>query len=190
MSGLVNMSRIAKVPVIIPPGVTVLNDRGLLTVNGAKGSLKVSIQEGCKVEISEGFVKVTLNKDGEGKMAGLVRALIANSVKGVSDGWVKVVELNGTGYRAATTGSELNLALGFSHPVVVKAPPEISFEVKENKISVKGIDKALVGETAAKIRALRPADPYKAKGFKYETEIIIKKAGKAAKAGGAPGAAK
>lgn len=184
------MSRIAKIPVIVPAGVTVLSDKGVLTINGARGSLKVSIPEGCGVDIKEDVVKISLKNDGEGNMAGLIRALVANCVKGVSDGWVKVVELSGTGYRAATTGTELNLALGFSHPVVVKAPAEITFEVKENKISVKGIDKALVGEVAAKIRALKPADPYKAKGFKYENEIIIKKAGKAAKAGGAPGAAK
>jgi large subunit ribosomal protein L6 len=185
-----NMSRIAKIPVSIPTGVAVSFDQGLLTINGPRGTLTVTVPEGCLVEITDGVVNVSMKNDGQKNLAGLVRALTANCVKGVSEGWSKIVELSGTGYRAAATESELNLALGFSHPVIIKAPPGIVFEVKENKISVKGADKALVGEVAAKIRALKPADPYKAKGLKYENEIIIKKAGKAAKAGGAPGAAK
>jgi len=116
-------------------------------------------------------------------MRGLIRSLINNMVIGVTKGWTRVLELSGTGYRANTTGTVLNLALGFSHPVVVNAPAGIKFTVVENKITVSGADKTMVGQVAAQIRNLKPADPYKAKGFKYYDEVIIKKAGKAAKAG-------
>jgi large subunit ribosomal protein L6 len=105
-------------------------------------------------------------------------------VIGVTEGWTKILELSGTGFRATTTGEELVLALGFSHPVKIPAPSGIRFEVKENKIKVAGSDKSLVGQVTAEIRSWKPADPYKAKGLKYENEIIIKKAGKAAKVGG------
>ena len=105
-------------------------------------------------------------------------------VIGVTAGWTKTLELSGTGFRSSVAGTNLNLALGFSHPVVIKAPDGITFEINENKIIVKGIDKTLVGEMAAQIRKLKPADPYKAKGFKYEGETVRRKPGKAAKAVG------
>ena len=149
-------------------------------VTGPKGSLEWMMPGGVEAKNEEGEIVVSAKLSN---LHGLSRSLIANMVKGVSDGWSKTLELSGTGYRASTNGTELNLSLGFSHPVVVRAPEGMSFEVVENKIKVLGIDKAKVGEMAAKIRLLRPADPYKAKGLKYEGEVIRRKAGKAAKAG-------
>lgn len=172
-----NMSRIAKLPVQIPDSVTVAVASGIVTVSGPKGKLEMNLP--VEVNISDKMVKVS----GESNLAGMSRTMIANMVRGVTDGWTKSLELSGTGYRAATTGKQLNLALGFSHPVIMDAPEGISFEVKENKITVLGANRGLVGLVAAKIRKMRPADPYKAKGFKYEGEVIVKKAGKAAKAG-------
>lgn len=177
------MSRIGKLPISIPTGVNVKIVGQELEVTGPKGGLKMNLHTKAKVEIENSEVQVTVVDENSKNIHGLTRSLVANMIQGVSEGWRKVLELNGTGYRASTNGSELQLALGFSHPVQVKAPEGIAFEVKENKISVLGIDKGLVGEVAAKIRSLKPADPYKLKGFKYENEIIIKKAGKAAKVG-------
>jgi len=174
------MSRIGKLPITIPTGVTVTVNSNRVTTAGPKGSLELLVPGGVTVQIKDNQVVV------ESKLSnlhGLIRSLLANNVKGVSEGWTKSLELSGTGYRAATTGTELNLALGFSHPVIIKAPAGISFQVVENKITVLGVDKTLVGEVAANIRHQRPADPYKAKGLKYEGEVIRRKAGKAAKAG-------
>lgn len=159
---------------------------GSLEVKGPKGTLYFKYPEQVEVVSENGVVKVT-EKEGFGSLAGLTRSLIANMAKGVTEGWSKVLELNGTGYRATTDGKELNLALGFSHPVKIEKQDGIAFEVKENKITIRGADKELVGRTAANIRKLKPADPYKHKGFKYEGEVLIKKAGKAAKAGGTTG---
>lgn len=174
------MSRIGKLPIIVPQVVTVDIRDGLVVVTGPKGELTTKIPTGVLVTREED--KIIVNSEMS-NLHGLIRTLINNCVLGVTDGWTKVLELNGTGYRANTTGAELNLALGFSHPVVVKAPAGIIFTVVENKITILGADKVVVGEVAAKIRKLRPADVYKAKGFKYEGEIIRRKAGKAAKAG-------
>jgi large subunit ribosomal protein L6 len=151
------------------------------------GELKVNVPEGVRVEVQDKTVKVGVESPEKGNLHGLTRTLINNAVVGVTQGFRKTLELSGTGYRANTNGSDLNLALGLSHPVVIKSPAGISFEVSEGKVSVLGADKALVGEVAAKIRATRPADPYKLKGFKYEGEKIVKKAGKAVKAGAAGG---
>ncbi|HBC72318.1 MAG: 50S ribosomal protein L6 [Candidatus Amesbacteria bacterium GW2011_GWB1_47_19] len=180
------MSRIGKQLITIPPGVTVVLEGGKAKADGPKGKLEMTIPPGVKIKSEVGIITV-LADENMSNMHGLARSLLFNMVKGVSEGWSKVVELSGTGYRAAVWGSDLQLALGFSHPVVVKAPQGVSFEVKDNKISVRGISKEMVGEIAAKIRNLRPADPYKAKGFKYEGEIIVRKAGKAAKTGAAGG---
>ena len=149
-------------------------------VTGPKGSLEWIMPGGVEAKNEDGKIVVSAKLSN---LHGLSRSLIANMVKGVGDGWSKTLELSGTGYRASTNGAELNLSLGFSHPVVVKAPEGMTFEVTENKIRILGIDKVKVGEVAAKIRLLRPADPYKAKGLKYEDEVIRRKAGKAAKAG-------
>ncbi|MEK7091156.1 MAG: 50S ribosomal protein L6 [Patescibacteria group bacterium] len=180
------MSRIGKLPIPIPGTVTVAINGSKVGVTGPKGSLEWIMPGGVEAKNEEGKIVVTAKQSN---LHGLSRSLIANMVKGVSEGWSKTLELSGTGYRASTNGVELNLSLGFSHPVVVKAPEGMSFEVVENKIKVLGIDKVKVGEVASKIRSWRPADPYKAKGLKYEGEVIRRKAGKAAKAGATGSAA-
>jgi large subunit ribosomal protein L6 len=176
------MSRIGKLLIKVPAGVTVSQVGNMVHVTGPKGTLELAIHEKASVKIDGQTVSVKVEDENFGNIHGLVRSLLANMVKGVTEGWSRTLELNGTGFRASTTGPELALALGFSHPVNIKAPPGINFEVKENKIFIRGADKAMVGEIAAKIRHLKPADPYKLKGFKYEGEIIIKKVGKAVKA--------
>lgn len=173
------MSRIGKLPVNMDTAkVTVTGDR--VQVSGSLGELFLDIPKGVEVKV-EG-TQVLIDSEAS-NMRGLIRSLINNMIIGVTKGWTRVLELSGTGYRANTTGSVLNLALGFSHPVVINAPAGIKFTVVENKITVSGADKTMVGQVAAQIRSLKPADPYKAKGFKYDNEVIIKKAGKAAKAG-------
>ncbi len=176
------MSKIGKLPIRLPEEVTIKTGGGWAEVVGPKGSIKTKLHEKALIKITPGEAVVEMTEENLPNIHGTTRALLSNMVKGVTEGWTKTVELSGTGYRAGTTGSELQLALGFSHPVVIKAPPGINFEVKENRITVSGMDKIIVGEVAAKIRGLKPADPYKAKGFKYEGEIIIRKVGKAAKA--------
>ena len=174
------MSRIGKLPVEFnsETSIKVTSDR--VVVTGKNGELSLDIPKGVEVKIEENQVLVDSEQSN---MRGLIRSLINNMVIGVTKGWTRVLELSGTGYRANTTGTVLNLALGFSHPVVVNAPAGVKFTVVENKITVSGADKTMVGQIAAQIRALKPADPYKAKGFKYDDEVIIKKPGKAAKAG-------
>jgi large subunit ribosomal protein L6 len=176
-------SRIAKKIISVTSGVNVNSAGNLVDVKGPKGSLSFQFPDHVEIKMEEGTIRV-VEEEGFGNRAGLTRSLIANMIKGVTDGWSKTLELNGTGYRATTDGQELNLALGFSHPVKIEKQEGIAFEVKENKITIRGADKELVGRTAANIRKLKPADPYKHKGFKYEGEVLIKKAGKAAKAGG------
>jgi len=171
------MSKIAKKPIEIPVSVTVTVTGNKITVKGPKGQLEATLPAQVKVKDNQVIT------EGESQMAGMSRTMIYNMVKGVTEGWSKTLELNGTGFRAQVTGGQLQLALGFSHSVNVDAPEGITFEVKENKITVTGADRALIGEVAAKLRGLRPADVYKHKGFKYEGEKLIKKAGKAAKAG-------
>lgn len=173
------MSRIGKLPVNMDTAkVTVTGDR--VQVSGSLGELLLDIPKGVEVKV-EG-TQILIDSEAS-NMRGLVRSLINNMIIGVTKGWTRVLELSGTGYRANTTGNVLNLALGFSHPVVINAPAGIKFTVVENKITVSGADKTMVGQVAAQIRGLKPADPYKAKGFKYDNEVIIKKPGKAAKAG-------
>jgi large subunit ribosomal protein L6 len=176
------MSRIGKLPIEIPSTVTVTVTGNIVTAVGPKGQLNLVLPAKVTVRMEDSKLLVESQLSN---LHGLVRSLLSNNIKGVSDGWTKTLELSGTGYRAATTGSELNMALGFSHPVIIKAPTGITFAINENKITVLGSDKTMVGEVAARIRRLRPADPYKAKGLKYEGEVIQRKAGKAAKAGGA-----
>lgn len=175
------MSRIGRLPITIPESVTLTVTGKTVVVKGSKGELSLTLPDQVKLTVDGAKAEVVSNASN---LQGLFRTLIANNVKGVSEGWSKSLEISGTGYRAATSGPELNLSLGFSHPVVIKAPQGISFQVVENKITVLGPDKVVVGEIAAKIRKLRPADVYKAKGLKYEGEVIRRKAGKAAKAGG------
>lgn len=174
------MSRIGKKPINIQDSVTVTVTGDRIQVAGPRGELGLDIPKGVEVKLENNQIVVSAKLSN---MWGLVRSLLNNMVLGVTTGWTRTLELSGTGYRANTTGTELNLALGFSHPIVVKAPEGIKFEVAENKIKVLGIDKGLVGQVASQIRGFRPADPYKAKGFKYEGDVIVKKPGKSAKAG-------
>ncbi len=182
------MSKIGKMPVVIKEGITVTLTDGEVFVQGPKGTLSYSIPRGIVVVVKDG--KVIVSQKEEGKeltkaLFGLTRALIANMVKGVSEGFQKKLELVGVGYRAQVLGSDLSISVGFSHPVKMKAPDGIQFAVLENAIIVSGIDKTIVGNIAAKIRAIRPPEPYKGKGIKYSGEKIRRKAGKAAKAVGA-----
>ncbi|MCL5435330.1 MAG: 50S ribosomal protein L6 [Patescibacteria group bacterium] len=181
------MSKIAKIPVTIKEGVTAVISNGTITVTGQKGSLSFAIPAGIEVKEEEGNLVISQkekNKEETKALFGLVRSLVFNMVEGVSTGFNKNLELSGVGYRAQALGDTLTLSLGFSHPVIVKGEQGITFSVAENVITVSGIDKALVGNTAAKIRALRPPEPYKGKGIKYQGERIRRKVGKAAKAVG------
>jgi large subunit ribosomal protein L6 len=178
------MSRIGKLPVPVPDGVEVTLDGLDVTVKGPKGELARTMPEGVTIaRDDEGAVTVT--PQGETRMHrsrhGLVRSLIANMVEGVSNGYSKTLELVGVGYRAQPSGSDLELQVGYSHPVVIAAPEGIAFEVPvPTRIVVSGIDKVLVGQVAANIRKVRPPEPYKGKGIKYEGEHIRRKAGKTA----------
>lgn len=177
------MSRIGKLPVVIPDNVEVTLDGLHVTVKGPKGELSGQMPEGVAITVDDG--QVVVNRDGDSRTErsrhGLVRALIANMVEGVTDGYAKALELVGVGYRAAAVGKDLELQVGYSHPVRIEAPEGISFDVPQpTRVVVSGIDKALVGQVAADIRKVRPPEPYKGKGIKYEGEHIRRKAGKAA----------
>jgi len=184
------MSRIAKKPIIIPEGVTVKNDNGIFSVSGTGGNLDLQLTREIDVNIADNIIKVNAkyNSRKSRSISGLTRTLIQNMVSGVTEGYVKTLEMKGVGYRAEVQENTLVLQLGFSHPVNFAIPDGISIEVKKNTISIAGIDKQLVGETAARIRRLKPPEPYKGKGIKYTDEIIRRKVGKAAKA--AEGASK
>jgi large subunit ribosomal protein L6 len=175
------MSRIGKKPIEIPAGVKVaLNGRNI-KVEGPKGRLErvMHDQVDIKIEADQIVVAPSNPQDG-GSLQGLSRTLIANMVEGVTKGFSKGLEINGVGYRAELKGTTLNLALGYSHPVEYPLPAGVSAEVdKQTKITLSGIDKELVGATAAKIRSFRPPEPYKGKGIKYADERILRKAGKA-----------
>lgn len=177
------MSKIGKQPVVIPQGVTVNVIDSQVEVKGTKGNLTFQFHPQVAVSIDADKVKV--ERLSESKFAkslhGLTRSLIANMIKGVTDGHQKTLELVGVGYRATKQGENLVLNVGYSHPVVLNQVPGIQIETKENKIIVSGIDKAQVGEFAAKIRRVRPPEPYKGKGIKYIDEVIRRKAGKTVK---------
>jgi len=178
------MSRIGKLPVTIPAGVKVSLSGNDITVKGAKGSLTQTLPGRVSVAIEAEQVVVTRPTDSKQDCAlhGLSRALINNMVVGVSEGFTRELEINGVGYRAEVSGSKLTLSLGFSHPVVYEVPQGIEAQVeKQTKIILKGIDKQLIGSTAAKIRSFRKPEPYKGKGVKYAEERILRKAGKTGK---------
>jgi len=180
------MSKIGKKPISIVPGVTVTIANGQVTIAGPKATMAFPMQVGIAVEVIDGNIVVS-QKNTEGNAAaafGLTRSILANMVQGVTSGFEKKLELSGVGYRAAGAGSDLTLSVGFSHPVKIKAPEGITFAVSENIITVAGADKMLVGDVAAKIRSVRPPEPYKGKGIKYVGERIRRKVGKAAKAVG------
>jgi large subunit ribosomal protein L6 len=178
------MSRIGRLPIPVPSGVDIAIDGQAVSVKGPKGSLSLTVAEPIAVERQDGVLNVTRPND-EGKVRalhGLSRTLIANMVTGVTTGYSKTLEIVGVGYRVAAKGKDLEFSLGFSHPVVVTPPEGIAFRVEApTRFVVEGIDKQLVGETAARIRKLRKPDPYKAKGVRYQGEVIRRKVGKAGK---------
>jgi large subunit ribosomal protein L6 len=183
------MSRIGRKPLPIAKGVTLTQKAGGVTVKGPKGELSKPIPEGITIK-TEGDKIVVLRADDERTSRakhGLMRAHLANMVKGVSDGWVRELEINGVGYRAEVAGDTLTMALGYSHPVVFKLPKGISGKVDKNRIALSGADRDLLGQTAAKVRELRPPEPYKGKGVKYVEEVIKRKVGKAGATGGGGG---
>ncbi len=179
------MSKIAKKPIQIKEGINVALDKDIIKVSGPKGEKTYKIPQGIKVIVeSEGIFVSAKNKNNRTLKAlcGLTWANIKNMVNGASKDFQKKLELVGVGYRAQAAGNSITLSVGFSHPVVIKAPEGIVFTVEENVITVSGSDKTIVGDMAAKIRGIRPPEPYKGKGIKYQGERIRRKAGKAAKA--------
>jgi len=182
------MSRIGKAPITVPSGVTVtVGNDNVVTVKGPKGELKQPIDRDIKVEVKDGTINVTRPTDQIRHRAlhGLSRALVANLVKGVTDGYTKKLELIGVGFKAANTGNVLDLALGYSHNIIFEVPKEIKVATEQLKgqnptITLEGNDRQLLGAVAAKIRSLRKPEPYKGKGVRYQGEVVRKKAGKAA----------
>ena len=178
------MSRIGKKPIVLPAGVQVELKDGLVSVKGQKGALQRPFLEGLEMDMTDGTVTVRRMSDDKRSRSyhGLMRTLVANMVEGVSKGFEKKLEIVGIGYRSELKGSDLALFLGYSHPINFPLPAGISAEVeKQTLLTIKGIDKELVGQTAAKIRDLRKPDPYKGKGVKYAGEVLRKKAGKTGK---------
>ena len=175
------MSRIGKMPITVPNNVTVEVGFGLVSVKGPRGELNRPLPPQISVTRENGTLHVERSSDepSQRAMHGLTRSLIANMVAGVTTGFSRRLEVNGVGYRAAVTGGNLVLQVGFSHPVLVPAPQGITFAVQGNAITVSGADKQLVGEMAAQVRRVRPPEPYKGKGIKYAEEVIRRKAGKA-----------
>jgi large subunit ribosomal protein L6 len=180
------MSRLGKLPIILAPSTQVTQTGDLLNFKGPKGqlSLKLPANMGMKIENNELFItphdKAVKNSSA---VWGLTWSLVKNAVQGVTIGFVKKLEINGVGYRAAVSGSQLNMSLGFSHPIEFKLPAGITASVAANVITLEGIDNCLLGEVAAKIRKIRKPEPYKGKGIKYSDEIIRRKAGKSATKG-------
>ena len=178
------MSRIGKQPIPVPSGVEVKIDGSTVTVKGPKGELSQTFTDVLTIEMADGAIVVTRPDDSRTarSLHGLTRTLVANMVTGVSAGFSKNLEIVGVGYRAAMKGKDLELQLGYSHPVLVAAEPGISFEVPQpTRITVSGIDKQQVGQVAADIRKWRKPEPYKGKGIRYEGEYVRRKLGKAAK---------
>jgi large subunit ribosomal protein L6 len=178
------MSRIGRLPIPVPSGVDVSIEGQAVSVKGPKGTLSLTVAEPISVAREDGELKVTRPND-EGSVRalhGLSRTLVANMVTGVTTGFSKTLEIVGVGYRVTAKGKDLEFALGFSHPVVITPPEGITFRVEApTRFVVEGIDKQLVGETAARIRKLRKPDPYKGKGVRYQGEVIRRKVGKAGK---------
>lgn len=177
------MSRVGKLPIAIPSGVTITIDPNEITVAGGKGTLKQFTMPGITVK-QEGEEIIVTRANDEPKIRakhGLMRALLNNMVTGVSQGFSKKLEINGVGFRVAQTGTDLKLNLGFSHDVIYKVPAGITTAIEQNTITVSGIDRQQVGQVAAEIRSLKKPEPYKGKGIKYEGERIIRKSGKSGK---------
>jgi len=183
------MSRIGKKPVVLPKGVSVSQKEGRLGVKGPKGELGRLIPRGVSVKVEGDKVQVVRADESREARAkhGLMRAHLANMVKGVTDGWTRELEINGVGYRAEVGGDAVTMQLGYSHPVVFKLPKGIGAKVDKNRVILQGADRDVLGETAAKMRALRPPEPYKGKGVKYVEEVIRRKVGKAGATGASGG---
>jgi len=177
------MSRIGKLPISIPTGVTITVDNGAITVTGPKGTLEQFALPHVEITIEDSLLTVTRKSDEKIARAqhGLMRALINNMVTGVTKGFEKKLEVNGVGFRIAGGGQKIEMQLGFSHPVIYESVEGIDLKVEKNLITVSGINKQQVGQVAAEIRALKKPEPYKGKGIKYVDEQIIRKAGKAGK---------
>jgi large subunit ribosomal protein L6 len=175
------MSRVGRSPVAIPSGVSVGHAEGAVAVKGPKGALSVQIPDGITVEIESEQVRLRRRDEKKKTRAlhGLARALVANMVTGVTEGFSKELEIQGVGYRADVSGNTLKLAVGFSHPVDVAIPEGLSVSLQDGKICIEGIDRQLVGEFAANVRSLRPPEPYKGKGIRYVGERVRRKVGKA-----------
>jgi large subunit ribosomal protein L6 len=176
------VSRIGKLPVTIPAGVKVAVDANAVRLEGPKGKLQAAVPAGVTIKVEGNVLRVERKAEDRKvrSLHGLTRKLIANMTQGVSQGFTRVLDINGVGYRAEVKGQELHIALGFSHPVVFKLPQGVSAAVERQVvITLSGADRQVLGETAAKIRSLRPPEPYKGKGIKYREEVIRRKAGKA-----------
>jgi large subunit ribosomal protein L6 len=177
------MSRIGRQPIQVPDGVTVSLGAGRVTVNGPRGELNQQVSERMEIAEEDGAltVKRATDRGDDRALHGLTRSLIANMVEGVTDGFSKQLEIQGVGYRARLQGKALELSVGYSHPVSIPAPDGIEFEVPQpTQVIVRGIDKQLVGEIAARIRRVRPPEPYKGKGIRYAGEHVRRKVGKRA----------
>ena len=186
------MSRIGNQPVKLPQGVTMKRTPGAVVVTGPKGELSLHVPSG--ISVSQKGEDLVVSRSGDHRFVrgahGALRAHLENAVVGVTRGWTKTLEMHGVGFRASVAGSDLELSVGFSHPVTVKPPPGITLAAGEGKIIVSGIDRQMVGAIAATIREIKPPEPYKGKGIRYTGERIRKKAGKAKAVGTAPGATK
>ena len=178
------MSKIGKKPMAIPKDVQIKMDNGLVSVKGPKGELKRFIPGDMDLNIEGEVLKITPKNIEDSATWGLASALIKNMIKGVTEGFETVLEFQGVGYKAVVKGNDLELGLGFSHPITVKAPEGITFKAEKNVIRIQGMDNELVGKTAAEIRSWRRPEPYKGSGIRYQGEIIKRKAGKKAVAAG------
>lgn len=176
------MSKIGKLPITIPGGATVEVNGATVKITGPKGTIERHLARGIKAEVKDNEILVTRGGENKQMMSlhGTMRSLLNNDVEGVTKGWSKKLELVGTGFRAEVSGSNLSLTVGYSHPVKIEAPKGITFKVEKTVVTVDGIDRELVGQVAANIRAVKPPEPYKGKGIKYVDEVIKRKAGKAA----------
>ena len=178
------MSKIGKKPVSVPDGITVSVEPNLVLVNGPKGEITIPVKKTIIVKVEDNQVIVSRKNEAKTNKAlhGTIRSLIQNAIIGVTDSYSKTLKLVGTGYRVKPEGQSLSLSLGFSHPVIIEKPVGIEFKLDgQDTIIISGINKQLVGQTAANIRSKRPPEPYKGKGIRYENEFVAKKAGKAAK---------
>jgi len=177
------MSRIGKLPIAVPAGVTITVEPTEIIVAGPKGTLQVPVQNNTKTNLEDGKIIVTRCDDAAESRAwhGLQRSLLNNAVIGVTQGFSKKLEINGVGFHLSGGGRQIEMALGFSHPVKYSAPEGVELKTEKMEITVSGIDKQKVGQVAAEIRALKKPEPYKGKGIKYADEIVLRKAGKAGK---------